>query len=52
MLLKEGGSARPQAETRDEGKAVGQVGFKLTNKSFKRFPLVIIQSSVNKIPPT
>lgn len=52
MLLKGGGSLRPQAETRDEGKAVGQVEFELANKAFKRFPLVITQSSLNRMPPT
>lgn len=52
MLVKGGGSTRPQAETRDESKAVGQVGFELANKAFKRFPQVILQSSLNKMPPT
>lgn len=38
MLLKGGGSLRPQAETRDEGKAVGQVGFELANKALEFSP--------------
>lgn len=52
MLLKGGGSARPQAETRDKGKAVGWVMFELANKAFKRFPLLILLSSIDKMPPT
>lgn len=52
MMLKGGGSVRPQAETRDEGLAVGQVGFELVKKAFKRFPLVIPQSCLNETPPT
>lgn len=52
VVERGGGSLRPQAETRDEGKAVGQVGFEFANKAFKRFSLVITQSSLNKMPPT